>query len=127
MPARLGRSTAGRLSTETGVAAPEERRGGHAERVNITDAGGRITHLAVTHELRRAHDGSVISSHCCRDCAWQALESLTLPDLLGDNPPGLLQWAEVHVVVVATGARIAFTRGLVPLDQHAPAQVTSYP
>ena len=60
--------------------------------IDITTREGQITHLAVTHEVRREHDGSVISAHCCLDCAYLAHGKLSLAAMMGDNPPGPLEW-----------------------------------
>ena len=88
---------------------------------------GRITQLPVTHELRRAHDNSVISAHCCADCARLALQRVTLAAMMGgENQPGPLERIEAHVVDLATGDPGMFTWGLVPLDGLPPAEVLSY-
>ncbi|WP_141243202.1 hypothetical protein [Geodermatophilus obscurus] len=83
--------------------------------------------LPVTHEIRRLHDGSVISSHCSRDCALAAFEQLLLAQMMGEDPPGPLQWVEAHLVDLATGQTGASTRGLVPLDGRVPPEVLRWP
>jgi hypothetical protein len=89
---------------------------------------GQITHLAVTHEIRRAHDDSVISAHCCASCVHIAFQRLHLADMMGgENQPGPLEYIEAHVIDVATGERSLFTQALVPLDGIPPAKVESYP
>lgn len=84
-------------------------------------------HLPVTHHLRRAHDHSLISAHCGLGCAQQALEALTLAAMMGEHPPGPLEWVEAQLVEAATGELVMFTRGLVPLDGQPPAEVLSWP
>ncbi len=91
-----------------------------------TEPASPATHLAVTHHLRRAHDGSVISAHCGPDCARAALADLTLTQMIGEHPPGPLQWVEAQLVDAATSAVLGFTRGLVPLDGQPPAEVHTY-
>ena len=89
---------------------------------------GQITQLPVTHELRRAHDNSVISAHCCADCARSALRRLSLAQMMGgENQPGPLERIEAHVVDLATGEPGIFTWGLVPLDGLPPAEIHNYP
>jgi len=83
--------------------------------------------LMVTHEIRRAHDDSVISGHCCSACVLGAFERLTLGQMMGDNPPGPLERVEAHLVDLASGAVTATTIGLVPLDGIAPPEVLSWP
>ena len=96
--------------------------------MNIKTREGQITHLAVTHEIRREHDGSVISAHCCKACAWTAFDRITLADMMaGENQPGPLEYVRAHVVDLATGDVLFFTQGLVPLDGQPPAEVLSYP
>lgn len=82
--------------------------------------------LMVTHEIRRAHDESVISAHCCSACALGAFEELSLAKMMGDNPPGPLKPVEAHLVDLATGQVTAVTTGLVPLDGNAPPEVLSW-
>lgn len=96
--------------------------------MDITTGEGRVTHLAVTHEIRRVHDDSVISAHCSPDCARTAFRGLHLADMMGgDNQPGPLEYVEAHLVDLATGQAVMFTQGLVPLDGIAPVKVESYP
>jgi hypothetical protein len=83
--------------------------------------------LPVTHEIRRLHDGSVISSHCNRDCALAAFERLSLAQLMGEDPLGPLQWVEAHLVELASGQTAASTRGLVPFDGRVPPEVLRWP
>jgi len=83
--------------------------------------------LMVTHEIRRAHDDSVISAHCCSACALGAFEQLTLAQLMGDNPPGPLEPVEARLVDLGSGEVTATTGGLVPLDGMAPPEVLSWP
>ena len=83
------------------------------------------TTLAVTHVLRRDYDHSLISAHCCENCATLALHRLTMAAIMGDNPPGPLELARVHVIEVATGAEGWFTTGLVPLDGIPPVEPES--
>lgn len=83
--------------------------------------------LMVTHEIRRAHDDSVISGHCSSACALGAFEELTLAQMMGDNPPGPLEPVEARLVDLATGQVTATTGGLVPLDGLAPPEVLSWP
>jgi len=83
--------------------------------------------LMVTHEIRRTHDESVISGHCCSACALGAFEELSLAKMVGDNPPGPLEPVEAHLVDLATGQVTAMTTGLVPLDGIAPPEVLSWP
>lgn len=71
---------------------------------------GQITALPVTHELRRAHDHSVIGAHCCTDCARTALHRVSLATMMGgENQPGPLERIEAHVIDVATGEPVMFT------------------
>ena len=88
---------------------------------------GQITQLPVTWEIRRVHDNSVVSAHCCLGCVTHAFGRLTTADMMGEHPPGPLEWAEVEAVNVATGEAGMFTRALVPLDGLPPAEVISYP
>jgi len=84
---------------------------------------GQITQLAVTHEIRREHDDSVISAHCCHPCAAVALDRLQLADMMGgENQPGPLEYLTVFVVEVASNERSLFAGGLVPLDGIPPVK-----
>ena len=91
------------------------------------DTARQATHLAVTHHIRRAHDDSVISAHCGLRCAQQALEELTLGQMMGTNPPGPLQWVEAQLIDLASGEVGMFTRGLWPLYVLPPAEVHTWP
>ena len=95
--------------------------------MNITTRDGQITHLAVTHQIRRTHDSSVISAHCCLGCALQALNRLTLAAMMGENPPGPLEEVTAQVIDLATGEDGWFRFGRVPLDGLPPAEVLSFP
>lgn len=83
--------------------------------------------LTLTHEIRRAHDDSLISGHCSSACALGAFEELTLARMMGENPPGPLERVEAHLVDLATGQVTATTGGLVPLDGIAPPEILSWP
>lgn len=83
--------------------------------------------VPVTHILRRAHDGTLISAHGSRACAQAALGQVSLAAMMGENPPGPLEWVTTHLVDVATGTVLEFTGGLVPLDGIAPPEVDSWP
>ena len=80
------------------------------------------TTLAVTHVLRRDHDHSLISAHCCENCGVLALSRVSMAAIMGDKPPGPLELARVHLVDVATGQELGFATGLVPLDGIAPVE-----
>ena len=89
---------------------------------------GQITQLAVTHEIRRSHDESVISAHCCQPCASVAFGRLHLADMMGgENQPGPLEYLEARVIEVATGEWTLFTQALVPLDGIPPVKDENYP
>ncbi|MFQ1004401.1 hypothetical protein [Modestobacter sp. SSW1-42] len=89
---------------------------------------GQITQIPVTHEIRREHDDSVISAHCCYACAVLALDQVHLSDLMGgENQPGPLEYVTAHVVEVASNQRSAFTAGLVPLDGIPPVKPVRFP
>ena len=81
----------------------------------------------VTHEIRRAHDDSVISGHCCNACAVTAFEQLTLAQMMGENPLGPLEPVEARLIDLATNEVTASAGGLVPLDGVAPAEILSWP
>ncbi len=83
--------------------------------------------VAVTYVSRRDHDGSVISAHCCRDCAELALGQVSLAANMGDQPPGPLENVWVHVVEMATGQEGMFTVDLMPLDGIAPPELPCRP
>ena len=96
--------------------------------MDIKTREGRITHLAVTHEIRRAHDGSVISAHCCEHCADLALRRLSLAAMMGGkNQPCPLETISAHVIDLATGEPGMTTWSRVPLDGLPPTEVPSYP
>ena len=82
--------------------------------------------LPVTHQLVRRHDGSLISKHCCSSCGMQALEDLTLAQIIGPNPPGPLRDVWADLVDVASGQAVAWTLGLTPLNGE-PTDVHSWP
>lgn len=89
---------------------------------------GQIAQLAVTHEIRRAHDDSVISAHCCHPCAVVALDQLHLSDMMGgENQPGPLEYVTAHVVEVVTNQRSGVAGGLVPLDGIPPVKPVKFP
>lgn len=81
--------------------------------------------LPVTHHLVRRHDGSVISAHCCSTCGMQALEDVTLGQMIGPNSPGPLQDVWADLVDLATSQAVAFTIGLTPLNGE-PTDVYSW-
>ena len=83
--------------------------------------------LMVTHEIRRAHDDSVISAHCCSACALGAFEELTLAQMMGENPPGPLEFVDAQLVDLAANEVTATARGLVPVDGKSPPEVVSWP
>jgi len=84
---------------------------------------GQVTQVPVTHEIRRTHDDSVISVHCCQPCAGFAFGQLHLADMMGgDNQPGPLEYVEARIVEVATGDWTLATRELVPLDGIRPVK-----
>lgn len=89
---------------------------------------GQITHLPVTHEIRREHDASVISAHCCLGCASQAFQRLSLAAMMGgQNRPGPLERITAHVVDLDTGGHCLSRWGFVPLDGLPPSEIYSYP
>jgi hypothetical protein len=45
--------------------------------------------------------------------------------IMGDNPPGPLEFARVHLVDIATGQELGFATGLVPLDGIPPVEPES--
>jgi hypothetical protein len=81
---------------------------------------------AAQYEIRRRHDASLISAHCCSASALQAFARLSVADMMGPNPPGLLEWAEVDIIEVETGQSVAFTRGLVQSDGQSPEAEHTY-
>lgn len=82
--------------------------------------------LPVTHQLVRRHDGSLISKHCCSSCGMQALEDLSLAQMIGPNSPGPLQEVWADLVDVASGQAVAWTLGLTPLSGE-PTDVQRWP
>jgi hypothetical protein len=89
---------------------------------------GQITQLAVSHEIRRVHDDSVISAHCCQPCASVAFGRVHLADMMGgDNQPGPLEHVEARVIEAATGEWSQFTRALVPLNGIPPVKDEDFP
>ena len=82
--------------------------------------------IRATHQLRRVHDGSVISTHCSGPCGADAMEHLTLAELIGPNPPGPLEYVNVELIDLATGTAEGWTRGLTPLSGD-PTDVHSWP
>lgn len=74
--------------------------------------------LPVTYQLVRQHDGSVISAHCCEFCGMHALEEVSPAEMIGPNSPGPLERVTVDLVEVATGAQVAFTGTLTPLNEE---------
>ena len=89
---------------------------------------GQITHLSVTHEVRRTHDDSVISAHCCASCAIVAFGRLHLADMMGgEKQPGPLEKIEARIVEVATSQWTHFTWARVPLDGIPPVKDENYP
>lgn len=82
--------------------------------------------IRATHQLRRLHDGSVISTHCSLTCGLQALEDLTLTAKIGPNYPGPLQEIRVDLYDLATGEPGAFTVGMTPLSGE-PTDLYSWP
>ena len=82
--------------------------------------------IRATHQLRRAHDGSVISTHCSVDCGAGALAELTLAQLIGPNSPGPLEQVRGELVDLATGEAVGFSTGITPLNGE-PTDVYSWP
>jgi hypothetical protein len=82
--------------------------------------------VRATHQLRRSHDGSVISTHCSLVCGLAALEELMLAEKIGAVSPGPLQPVRVDLIDLATGQPGAFTTGLTPLNGE-PTDVYSWP
>ena len=82
--------------------------------------------IRATHQLRRVHDSSVISTHCSGPCGADAMEHLSLAELIGPNPPGPLQYVNVELIDLATGTAEGWTRGLTPLSGD-PTDVHSWP
>jgi hypothetical protein len=78
-------------------------------------------------EIRRRHDGSLVSAHCSPTCGRRAINDLTLAQALGDNPPGPLEWAWTDLIDPATGRPGMWTSHLVPLDHTALPEVLSWP
>lgn len=74
--------------------------------------------LPVTHQMVRQHDGSVISSHCCEHCGMHALEEVSPAQMIGPHSPGPLERVTVHLIEVVTGAQVAFTGTLTPLNEE---------
>ncbi len=114
----------GRLSTACGRP--------HREACWAATLGAMTAHqtpawLQVTHELRRAHDDSVISVHCSSGCALEAFERLTLAQIMGNTPPGPLERVEARLVDLATGEVAATAGGTVPPDGVAPPEIFSWP
>ena len=96
--------------------------------MNITTGEGRVTHLAVTHEIRREHDDSVISAHCCLGCAVQAFDRLSLGAMMGGkNQPGPLDRITAPLIDLSTGQTRRSRWGLAPLDGLPPAEIYTYP
>ena len=83
------------------------------------------TTLAVTHVLRQDYDHSLISDHCCQNCGALALSRVSMAAIMGDNPPGPLELARVHLVDIAIGRELGFATGLVPLDGIPPVDPES--
>ena len=96
----------------------------HADAMTTTPAPGW---LMVTHEIRRAHDDSLISAHCCSACALTGFEQLTLAQMMGENPPGPVQPVEARLVDLVANQVTATAGGLVPVDGQAPPEVLSWP
>ena len=103
------------------------RRGAHADLMATTPTPERPVAEPVRYQIRRRHDDSLISAHCCTASALTAFERLTLADLMGPIPAGPLEWAEADIIEVATGASVAYTRGLVPRQPSAPAPTSDPP
>ena len=82
--------------------------------------------IRATHQLRRVHDGSVISTHCSGPCGADAMANLPLAELLGPNPPGPLQYVNVELIDLTTGKAEGWTRGLTPLSGE-PTDIHSWP
>ena len=82
--------------------------------------------IRATHQLRRVHDNSVISTHCSLACGLQALEELTLAQKIGPNSPGPLERIRVELIDLATGEAGAFTVGMTPLN-HEPTDIYTWP
>ena len=82
--------------------------------------------IRATHQLRRVHDDSVISTHCSPACAVQALEDLTLAQKIGPNSPGPLERIRVELIDLATGEAVGFTTGMTPLNGE-PTDIYTWP
>lgn len=82
--------------------------------------------LAARYELRRGHDGTTISQHCSLPCGQHAIETVTLRQLMGERPPGPLEWVEGILVDLVADQPVMFTRSLVPLDGRPPAEILDY-
>ncbi|SCX60510.1 hypothetical protein SAMN03159343_4109 [Klenkia marina] len=82
--------------------------------------------IRATHQLRRVHDSSVISTHCSGPCGVEAMANLSLAELIGPNPPGPLEYVNVELIDLATGKAEGCTRGLTPLSGD-PTDVHSWP
>lgn len=84
----------------------------------VAGAGG----LPVVWQLRRAHDGSVISNHCGWACAEAALAGLAAVEMAGPCPSAPGESVEAWLVQVATGAVAAYAWGTPSTDGWPPAQ-----
>lgn len=81
----------------------------------------------VRFQLRRCHDGSLISGHCCAANAREALKRITLAELMGETAPGPLEWANAELIDTSTGQAVGWTGALVPLDGQSTADGPEWP